>query len=94
MSYFLFIIFFFVGITGLVYKVDSGVFIGFGLIPWQIMRFGISKKLNLASIVITLMIGGIYFLILHKWSFLFLFIFIQAYNFWGFLNTRVKEQKN
>ncbi len=87
MNILLLVIFTLVGIAGLVYKVDSGVFIGFGLIPWQILKIKLKKKWVLSAIIITTLIGGGYFIYLNKWLITALFIFIQLYNYWGLLNA-------
>lgn len=87
MNNFFLILFILVGAAGLVYKVDSGVFIGFGLIPWQLLKIKLNKKLVLSVIIISFIIGGGYFLYFRKWLIAALFIFIQLYNYWGLLNA-------
>ena len=87
MNILLLVIFTLVGIAGLVYNVDSGVFIGLGLIPWQILKIKLKKKCVLSSIIITSLIGGGYFIYFNKWIITALFIFIQLYNYWGLLNA-------
>jgi hypothetical protein len=85
-NFVLLIVFIIVGIAGLVFKVDSGVFIGLGLIPWQVLKIKIRKKIVLTSIIITTLLGCGYFIYNQKWLFTALFIFIQLYNYWGLLN--------
>lgn len=87
MNILLLVIFTLVGIAGLVYNVDSGVFIGLGLIPWQILKIKLKKKWVLSAIIITTLIGGGYFIYFNKWIITALFIFIQLYNYWGLLNA-------
>jgi len=87
MNIFLLIIFIIIGAAGLIYNVDSGVFIGFGLIPWQILKIKLKKNLVLSAIIITTLIGGGYFIYFRKWVITALFIFIQLYNYWGLLNA-------
>jgi hypothetical protein len=87
MNILLLVIFTIVGIAGLVYNVDSGVFIGLGLIPWQILKIKLKKKWVLSSIIITTLIGGGYFIYFNKWVITALFVFIQLYNYWGLLNA-------
>ncbi|ADO77711.1 hypothetical protein [Halanaerobium praevalens] len=86
MNLFLLIIFLIVGISGLIYNVDSGVFIGLGLIPWQILKIKIKRKFVLTAIIISSIIGLSYFIYNAKWLIAALFVFIQLYNYWGYLN--------
>jgi len=87
MNIFLLIIFAVVGIAGLVFNVDSGVFIGLGLIPWQVLKIKFRKKIVLTAIILTTVVGGGYFIYFEKWVITALFIFIQLYNYWGLLNA-------
>lgn len=87
MNIFLLIIFAVVGIAGLVFNVDSGVFIGLGLIPWQVLKIKFRKKIVLTVIILTTVVGGGYFIYFEKWVITALFIFIQLYNYWGLLNA-------
>ncbi len=87
MNIFLLIIFTVVGIAGLVFNVDSGVFIGLGLIPWQVLKIKFRKKIVLTAIILTTLVGGGYFIYFEKWIITALFIFIQLYNYWGLLNA-------
>ncbi|MFW5787046.1 MAG: hypothetical protein ACOCV3_02150 [Halanaerobiales bacterium] len=84
MDLFLLILFFTVGIAGLVFNSDVGVFIGMGLVPWQILKLRIGKRYNLIAIILTSIAGGIYFIIKGYWLLLLLFIFIEFYNLWGY----------
>jgi hypothetical protein len=86
MNLFLLIIFVLVGIAGLFYNVDSGVFIGLGLIPWQILKIKLKRKFILTSIILTSIAGLGYFIYNSSWLIAALFIFIQLYNYWGYLN--------
>ncbi len=85
----LLILFITVGISGMFYGVDTGVFVGLGLVPWQVMRLRISRKLNLAAIFVTGIAGLIYFGLSGNWKILILFIVIELYNYWGYTQTRV-----
>lgn len=86
MNLFLLIVFILVGAAGLFYNVDSGVFIGLGLIPWQILKINFKRKFVLTSIIISSLVGIAYFLYFSKWLIAALFVFIQLYNYWGYLN--------
>ncbi|ADQ15244.1 hypothetical protein [Halanaerobium hydrogeniformans] len=90
MNLFLLIVFVIIGFAGLFYNVDAGVFIGFGLIPWQVLKIKMKKKFVLTSIISTTLIGGGYFIYSQEWLILALFIFIQLYNYWGLLNAQMK----
>ncbi len=87
MNIFFLILFMLIGASGLFYQVDSGVFIGFALIPWQFLKIKLNKKIVLTSILISAVIGGGYFIYTKKWLITALFIFIQFYNYWGLLNA-------
>lgn len=86
MNLFLLIIFILVGVAGLFYNVDSGVFIGLGLIPWQILKIKMRRKFVLTAIILTSVAGLGYFIYYSKWLIAVLFVFIQLYNYWGYLN--------
>jgi len=86
MNLFLLIIFVLVGIAGLFYNVDSGVFIGLGLIPWQILKIKLKRKFVLTAIILSSAAGLGYFVYYSKWLIAVLFIFIQLYTYWGYLN--------
>lgn len=91
MDFFMLIFFLIVGIAGLIFNNVIGVFIGFGLVPWQIIKLRKSKKLNLISIIVTALIGIIFFIYVKEWVLLALFIFIEVYNYWGHINTKIKK---
>lgn len=86
MNLFLLLIFIIVGVAGLFYNVDSGVFIGLGLIPWQILKINLKRKFVLTAIILSSFAGLAYFLYYSKWLIAALFVFIQLYNYWGYLN--------
>lgn len=90
MNLFLLIFFIIIGIAGLYFKVETGVFVGLGLIPWQVIRMKKSKKMNLLAIIITGIAGSIFFALIREWVLLGLFIFIEFYNYWG--HTRTKTE--
>ena len=94
MNIFLLILFLILGISGLFYNVDTGVFVGFGLMPWQVIRLRISKKINIIAILISTIIGFIYFAFINRnWVFLALFLFIMLYNYWGHKHTRTDQNE-
>ncbi|MFW6282262.1 MAG: hypothetical protein ACOC1O_05670 [bacterium] len=80
-----------VGIAGLIYGVETGVFIGLALFPWQIIQ--VTKKINISVIVIIICTipGFIFFLHSKEWLLLLFFSFLQLYNYWGCLNIKDKE---
>ena len=86
MNLILLILFVLVGIAGLFYNVDTGVFIGLGLIPWQILKIKLKRKFVLTAIIVSSAAGLIYFIYYSKWLIAALFVFIQLYNYWGYLN--------
>lgn len=83
MHIFLFILFLILGTAGLIYKVDTGVFVGFSLIPWELIQLGY-EKISLAGIILCVIIGIIFFIMIHDWVLLLLFILVQFYNIWGY----------
>lgn len=91
MNWFLFILFLIISITGLIYKVDTGVFVGLGLLPWQVIRFRVSKNLNLVTIILTTIAGTVFFLYMDNWVLLVLFLIIELYNYWGHRNTPIRK---
>ena len=93
MHYFMLIFFSVVGAAGLIYNNEIGVFVGLGLIPWQIIGLRKSKTLNLIAIIITTVIGVGFFIYMGKWILAILFLFIEAYNYWGHMNTELKKEK-
>lgn len=86
MNLILLILFVIVGVAGLFYNVDTGVFIGLGLIPWQILKIKLRRKFVLTAIIVSSAAGLIYFIYYSKWLIAALFVFIQLYNYWGYLN--------
>ena len=93
MNVFLLIFFTAIGISGIMYKVDAGVFVGLSLIPWQIIRLKYSKKLNIIAIIVTAVMGSTYFMyVKNSWKLLLLFLFIELYNYWGHKNTKLKKE--
>lgn len=94
MNIFLLVFFMVIAILGLIYRVDTGVFVGLSLIPWQVIRLKLGEKINLAVIMITTVGGSIFFIYLQKWLLLLLFLGIESYNYWGHLRslTEIEEQ--
>ena len=90
MDLFMLIFFSIVGTAGLIFNNEIGVFVGLGLVPWQIIKLQKSKKLNIIAISITSIIGVIFFIYIKQWILLFLFLFIEAYNYWGHINIETE----
>ncbi len=90
MDMFMLIFFSIVGTAGLIYNNEIGVFVGLGLVPWQIIKLQKSKKLNIIAISITSIIGVVFFIYIKQWILLFLFLFIEAYNYWGHINIEIE----
>ena len=93
MDIFLMIFFTILGIVGLIYKVDAGVFVGLSLVPWELIKIGINQTLNLIVIIICGILGSIFFIMIDAWILLVLFIFIQLYNGWGFHRKYIFNKK-
>ncbi|MFW6035360.1 MAG: hypothetical protein ACOCRZ_03820 [Halothermotrichaceae bacterium] len=89
MNIFFLLFFIFLGAVGLYYQADAGVFVGLGLIPWQVIRMKLSKKINLTAIIICGLVGIGYFVYIKDWVFLILFIFIILYDYWGHLRLDI-----
>ncbi|ACL69064.1 hypothetical protein [Halothermothrix orenii] len=92
MNVFLLIFFILLAIAGLIFKVDAGVFAGLGLATWQVIRLRINKTLNLVTILITTIMGSVYFYITDNTLFLILFIFIELYNLLGHISITRREE--
>ena len=88
MHFFLLIFFGLLGIMGLHYKVDVGVFTGLGLLPWQVIRLKRGKNLNLLVLALCGILGSGYFIMVKGWKWLVVFILIILYNYWGHLQTQ------
>ena len=87
----LLLFFVFLSLIGLYFNVEMGVFVGLVFIPWQVLRINPGKKVHLFSIIITSLVGLIYFiynlynkgwLTSEGWLALGLFVFIEIYNYW------------
>lgn len=72
------IFFIIIGIAGLIFRVDAGVFIGFSLFPYQYTRMSINEKVNNIMIGIGSIIGTVYFIWTRNWILVVLFLFSQA----------------
>lgn len=94
MNLFFFIFFIILGIVGLIYNNEIGVFVGFGLFPWQIIRMKKGRTYNLMAIVISALAGGIFFIVNSNWKLLIVFIFIMLYNYWGHYSLNNSGDKN
>jgi len=84
MDAFLLVIFIIVGFAGLIFQVDAGAFVGLSLAPWQIIKLDIGKKISLYAIILSTLIGGIYFITISRWLLFLLFLLIEVYNYWGY----------
>ncbi len=84
MDAFLLVIFIIVGFAGLIFQVDAGAFVGLSLAPWQIIKLDIGKKISLYAIILSTLIGGIYFIAISRWLLFLLFLLIEVYNYWGY----------
>ncbi|MCF8001333.1 MAG: hypothetical protein K9K76_05720 [Halanaerobiales bacterium] len=84
MDAFLLVIFIIVGLAGLIFQVDAGAFVGLSLAPWQIIKLDIGKKISLYAIILSTLIGGIYFIAISRWLLFLLFLLIEVYNYWGY----------
>lgn len=84
MDAFLLVIFIIVGIAGLIFKVEAGAFIGLSLAPWQIIKLDLGQKISLYAIILSTIIGSIYFVSVSRWLLFLLYLLVEAYNYWGY----------
>ncbi len=91
MDSFLLVIFIIVGLAGLIFQVEAGAFVGLSLAPWQIIKLDLGKKISLYAIIITTLIGSIYFISISRWLLFLLYLVIEAYNYWGYMNRYNKS---
>ena len=84
MDLFLAVVFGIIGIAGLIFGNDIGVFIGLGLLPWQLIKVKLSDIIVLGVIIINFSAGIIYFFINNNWGFLIGYFVVMAYNYWGY----------
>ncbi len=84
MDAFLLVIFIIVGVAGLIFQVEAGAFVGLSLAPWQIIKLNLGKKISLYAIVLSTLIGGIYFIAISRWLLFLLYLLIEVYNYWGY----------
>ncbi len=94
MDIFLAVIFGLVGVAGLVFGNDIGVFIGLGLLPWQLIKVKFSDIIVLGVILITFSGGIIYFFINNNWGFLIGYFLVMAYNYWGYRSNIIDSKSN
>lgn len=78
MNLILMIFFIIIGIAGLIFQVDAGVFIGFSLFPYQFIKMKINSSANDIMISIGALIGTVYFLWMKNWLLVALFLFSHA----------------
>lgn len=99
MNLILVIFFIILGIAGLIFGVDAGVFIGFSLFPYQFSKMKINKSINNILIGIGSLIGSVYFLWSKNWLLFGLFLFSQVITFSASqylmkdVNENIKEDK-
>ena len=84
MDAFLLVIFIIVGIAGLIFKVEAGAFIGLSLAPWQIIKLDLGQKISLYAIILSTIVGSIYFISISRWLLFLLYLLVEAYNYWGY----------
>jgi hypothetical protein len=87
MDAFLLVVFIIVGIAGLIFQVEAGAFIGLSLAPWQIIKLDLGKKISLYAIILSTIIGSIYFISVSRWLLFLLYLLVEAYNYWGYKKT-------
>lgn len=90
MDAFLLVIFIIVGLAGLIFQVEAGVFVGLSLAPWQIIKLDLGEKISLYSIILSTIIGSIYFIATSKWLLFLLYLLIEVYNYWGYRKRYLK----
>ncbi len=86
MNKFLFILFSLLGIAGLIFQVEAGVFVGAALVPWELIKMNVKDKFIIISLVLCTIIGIIYFIIFGFWYLLGLLVVVELYNIWGYFN--------
>ncbi len=94
MDLFLAVGFLIIGVAGLVFGNDIGVFIGLGLLPWQLIKVKFSDIIVLGVIIITFSAGIIYFLMNNNWGFLLGYFLVMAYNYWGYRSNIIDSNSN
>ena len=82
----LFILFSLLGIAGLIFQVEAGVFVGAALVPWELIKMNVKDKFIIISLVLCTIIGIIYFIIFGFWYLLGLLVVVELYNIWGYFN--------
>ncbi len=93
MNKFLFVFFVIIGAAGLIFQVEAGVFVGAALVPWELIKMNINKKITVGTLIICTAAGLIYFIIMGLWYLFGLLILIELYNLWGLYNIE-KFTKN
>jgi len=88
------VFFIILGIAGLFFGVDAGVFIGFSLFPYQFSKMRINKSINNILIGIGALIGSIYFIWTNNWLLLGLFLFSQGLTFSASQHLMKEDNKN
>ena len=83
MTKFLFIFFLIIGIAGLIFRVDAGVFVGAALVPWELIKLNVNNKLTVTVLALSTIAGATYFILMGVWHLLGLLLLIEIYNIWG-----------
>ncbi|MFW6287395.1 MAG: hypothetical protein ACOC2J_01430 [bacterium] len=78
MNLILVIFFVLVGIAGLVFQNNVGVFVGFALFPFQFSKMKKSEKANNIVLGIAAVLGSVYFILTKEWLLLALFLVSQV----------------
>ncbi|MEJ6949671.1 hypothetical protein [Natronospora cellulosivora (SeqCode)] len=94
LNIFLAVFFAIIAIAGLVFAVETGVFIGLALFPLQIIQATRNKKLSMFIIVIAFIPGVVFLYLSKEWLLLFFFLVLQSYNYWASINIKPKEIKS
>lgn len=94
MNIFLAVLYFLIGIAGLVFKNNVGVFVGLSLFPWQMIKLLKGKTINLGVIIISGIIGAVFFALQKEWLIMALFLFIQTYNYLAYYKVSKDEGEN
>jgi len=94
MDIFLGVLFFLVGSAGLAFKNNVGVFVGLGLLPWHMIKLLKGKTINQVIIIISALIGTVFFALQKEWLVMALFIFIQTYNYSTYYKVSKDDKGN
>lgn len=79
-------------VVSLVFRVEMGVFVGLTFIPWQVLKADLGRKVHLTAIVVTSVVGIVFFLAQGSWAALGLFIFLELYNLWYYIGADAVDE--